>query len=450
LIVVAGLSHKSAPIEVREKIALPKDEIPHALEQIVRRANIGEAMLISTCNRVELVVAAKPKMAPDLDEMAKDAAAALIQIAPAVQKHLYVHAGRDAVRHLFRVASSLDSLVLGEPQILGQVKSAFETAKKAGTIGSCLHRTVPRAIRTAKRVRTETGIGSGQVSVPSVAVDLAKRIFGELGGRRVMLIGSGDMAETAAKLLKNAGTRLCVVGRNEAKVGVLAGSVGGEPRSWSDLDATLVESDIVISSTSAPRFVVEYDRLKQCRKKRRGRSLFCIDLAVPRDIDPRVESLGEVFLYNVDDLERVVSESLSSRKREADAAEVVVAEETQGWERWADGIQVTPVVVALRARIEAVLRAELDKSLKGRLRHLGDDEREALLVMSDAVLKKLLHAPTTHLREAATDPDESMKLDELVSAVTELFELDRDLSSEESDDAPESGDAPRATGTSGK
>lgn len=375
-----------------------------------------------------------------------------------------MHTGSGGVRHLFRVASSLDSLVLGEPQILGQVKSAFDLAKQAGTIGPCLHRTVPRAIKTAKRVRTETGIGAGQVSVPSVAVDLARRIFGELEGRRVMLIGSGEMAEAVAKLLRNAGTRIAVVGRNEARVGVLAASVGGEPRPWSALETSLVESDVVVTSTSAPGFVVDFGSLKAARKKRRGRSLFCIDLAVPRDIDPRVESLGEVFLYNVDDLERVVSETFSTRRREAESAEALVVAETEGWERWADAIQVTPVVLALRARVAAALAAELTRSLRGRLRHLGDEEREALSVMTEAVLNRVLHAPSTRLREAASDSEAGTKLDELVGAITELFELDEalpataasesdeaeDTSDEIGDPPPASGDAARATGTSGK
>ncbi len=403
MIVVVGLSHKTAPIAVREKIALPKGEIVHALEQIVARPTVGEAMLVSTCNRVELVVAGKRGETPALDDLAQDAVEALSSIAPAVVGHLYVHRGSEGVRHLFRVASSLDSLVLGEPQILGQVKEAFEIAKRAETVGACLHRTVPRAIRAAKRVRTETGVGSGQVSVPSIAVDLAKRIFGELEGRNVVLIGSGEMAEAVAKLLHNAGTRLCVVGRNEARVSVLAASVGGEPRAWSALEQSLIEADVVITSTSAPGFVVSYETLKKCRKKRRGRSLFCIDLAVPRDIDPRIESLGEVFLYNVDDLERVVSETFSNRKRESEAAEALVVEEMRGWERWAESLQVTPIVVAMRARVGEVLAGELEKSLRGRLRNLGVDEREALALMVEATVNKLLHAPTTHLREAATD-----------------------------------------------
>jgi len=460
MIVVVGLSHKTAPIGVREKIALPKAEIPRVLSQLVEREAVGEAMLISTCNRVELVGAGRRGPASELAEVERDIVEGLSTLAPGVRQHLYVHEGMDAVRHLFRVASSLDSLVLGEPQILGQVKDAFETARVAGTIGGCLHRTVPRAIRAAKRVRTETQLGAGQVSVPSVSVDLARQIFGELRGRTVVLIGSGEMAETVAKLLKNAGTRLLVVGRNEARVGVLAAAVGGEPRGWPELGSALTEADVVITSTSAPGFVVEYEAIQAIRRKRRGRNLFFIDLAVPRDIDPRVETLSEVFLYNIDDFERVVGETRQSRAREAEHAERIVVEEMAGWERWAETTQITPVVVALRARLGRYLHAELEKSLKTRLKHLGDEERAALETMLDAALNKMLHAPTAHLRHVVIDKDyESYRVEQLMNALTELFELDAEPATmhstpsrppaapeAESAEAPES----RATGTNGK
>lgn len=460
MIVVVGLSHRTVPIVVREKIALPKAELPRVLTQLVERKSVGEAMLISTCNRVELVSAGRRGPASDLAEVGQDAVEGLSALAPGVRPHLYVHEGMDAVRHLFRVAASLDSLVLGEPQILGQVKDAFETARVAGTIGGCLHRTVPRAIRAAKRVRTETQLGAGQVSVPSVSVDLARQIFGELRGRTVVLLGSGEMAETVAKLLKNAGTRLLVVGRNEARVGVLAAAVGGEPRGWTELAAALTEADVVITSTSAPGFVVDYDLISGIRKKRRGRNLFFIDLAVPRDVDPRVESLNEVFLYNIDDFERVVGETRQSRAREAEHAERIVVEEMAGWERWAETTQITPVVVALRARLGRYLHAELDKSLKNRLKHLGAEERAALETMLDAALNKMLHAPTAHLRHVVTDKDyESYRVEQLMSALTELFELDaepqavsstpsRPPAATEAENAEQS--ERRATGTNGK
>jgi len=468
MIVVVGLSHRTAPIEVREKIALPKDEIPRVLRQLTARPAMGEAMLVSTCNRVELIAAGRQGPSSVLDQVASEAVEGLSALAPDVKSHLYVHAGTDAVRHLFRVASSLDSIVQGEPQILGQLKQAFEAARAAGTVGGCLHRTVPRAIRAAKRVRTETALGAGQVSVPSVSVDLSRQIFGDLTGRTVVLLGSGEMAETVAKLLRNAGTRILVVGRNEARVSVLSAAVGGEPRRWSDLSAALVEADVVITSTSAPGFVVDYDAIASIRRKRRGRSLFFIDLAVPRDVDPRVEKIGEVFLYNIDDFERVVSETLSNRRREAEAAESIVLEETVGWERWAEAAQVTPVVVALRARVGRVLHGELERSLRGRLKHLGADERGALEAMLEAAMNKMLHSATVRLREVATDHDEDYRVDQLVAGLTELFDLDSDIEAVQSTpsrpppravEAGAEGGAPeppsaeherRATGTNGK
>jgi glutamyl-tRNA reductase len=460
VIVVVGLSHRTAPIEVREKIALPKDQIPTALKQIVEMPGIGEAMLISTCNRVELVVAGKDGAASNLDLTASEAVTALGSIAPAVREHLYVRAGTDAVYHLFRVASSLDSLVLGEPQILGQVKGAFEVARSAGTVGGCLHRTVPRAIRAAKRVRTETELGSGQVSVPSVAVDLARQIFGELGKRTVVLLGSGEMAETVAKLLKNAGTRLLVVGRNAARVSVLATAVGGEPCDWGHLDQALIDADVVITSTSSPGLVVSRDAVAGTRKKRKGRNLFFIDLAVPRDVDPTIDGMDGVFLYNIDDFERVVAETRQSRQRESEAAEQIVREETSGWERWAETLAVTPLIVALRSRFGGLLHAELEKSLKTRLKHLGDEERAALETMVEAALNKMLHAPTALLRKVAMDHEyESWRADELAEALAELFALDtRPAGVEPSEPRPaarseppqRNGGAERATGTNGK
>jgi glutamyl-tRNA reductase len=461
VIVVVGLSHRTAPIGVREKIALPKAEIPNALKQITGWEHVGEAMLVSTCNRVELVVAGRLGTRSDLESVEHDAVEALASFAPDIRQHLYAHSGKDAVRHLFRVASSLDSIVLGEPQILGQVKDAFELARGAGTVGGCLHRTVPRAIRAAKRVRTETALGAGQVSVPSVAVDLSRQIFNELRGRTVVLIGSGEMAENVAKLLKNAGTRLLVVGRNQARVSVLAGAVGGEPRAWSDLTQALIEADVVITSTSSPSFVVDYEAVAGIRKKRRGRSLFFIDLAVPRDVDPQVENLDAVFLYNIDDFERVVSETLTNRQRESEAAERIVGEETLGWERWAEAAAVTPVIVALRARFGNVLHAELERSMKGRLKHLGSDEKAALETMLEAAVNKLLHAPSTQLRHVATDHEyESWRVEELVEALSDLFELDAAIEAvEASPSRPPPAVEPagdedsllaRATGTNGK
>jgi glutamyl-tRNA reductase len=359
-----------------------------------------------------------------LSRVAEACAVALCQRAPKIAGHLYRHTAGSAVRHLFRVAASLDSLVLGEPQILGQLKQAFDLAREVRTLGPILNRTLPRALRVAKRVRSETSIGQGQVSVPSVAVDLARQIFGEFAGRFVMLVGSGEMAETAAKQLRGAGARVVVVGRNLERAREVAAAVEGEGRGWPELGATLAEADVVITSTSAKGYVIDYDTVAAARKKRRGQSQFLIDLAVPRDIDPRIEKLDGVYLYNVDDLTAQVKESLSARSREAERAEAIVVSEALGYDRWADAEQATPTIVALRARLRAALDIELNRSLRGRLRHLNEDDRNALVKMVEASINRVLHGPTLRLRQAAaTRGADALSLELLVAAIGELFEL---------------------------
>ncbi len=425
MIVVVGLSHKNAPIAVREQLALQQAEIGEFLRKLVASDAVGEALIVSTCNRVELVAAGKGPAA-ELGDVVRACERALAERAPGAVRHLYRHQGSDAVRHLFRVASSLDSLVLGEPQILGQVKGAYEFAREAGTVGSVLHRTLSRAIRTAKRVRSETAIGSGQVSVPSVAVDLARQIFGDLSGHQALLVGSGEMAETVARLLAAEGARILVVGRSRDKVDELAASVGGEGRLWSDLRASLVEADVVISSTSAPHFVVEYEAVASARKSRRGRNQFYIDLAVPRDVDPAVgEKLDGVYLYNVDDFSRHVERTLSTRSREAEAAERIIDVEADNYDRWAGAEAATPTIVALRERLSAALMYELERSVRGRLKHLNLEDRSALRKMLDAALNRILHQPTMRLRRAASERSlEGLGFEQLSDVIDELFALD--------------------------
>jgi len=435
VIVVVGLSHRTAPIDVRERIALDRARLPEFLQKLVSDPNVAEAFVVSTCNRVEVVAAARA--GSELSAVAEACAGALDREAPGIGAHLYRRVGGDAVRHLFRVASSLDSLVLGEPQILGQVKDGFDLGRAAGSVGSVLHRTVPRALRTAKRVRSETAIGSGQVSVPSVAVDLTRQIFGELRGRGVLLVGSGEMAEAVARLLRNAGSRLFVLGRNRERVEELAREVDGEPRLWSDLTATLVEADVVITSTSAPGFVIEREQVQAARKKRRGREQTYIDLAVPRDVEPSVNSVDGVFLYNIDDFSQIVADSLAQRGREAELGGQIVDEETRDFERWADAEQATPTIVRLRETLRRTLRFELDRSLRGRLKHLGSADRHSLELMLDAAENRLLHSPTMRLRAAATERDTGeLSLEELSQALDELFNLQA---------APCNSEAPAAT-----
>jgi glutamyl-tRNA reductase len=431
VISIVGISHRTTPIEVRERLALGDEERVALLEELAALPAIGEVMVISTCNRVEVVAA--PRSGEDAGERraAEAVAGCLLARVPELASHLYAHVGASAVHHLFRVTASLDSLVVGEPQILGQVKDAFEKARQADTLGSALHRVVARAIRTAKRVRSETPIGTGQVSVPSVAVDLTRQIFNRLHGRMVALVGSGEMAEQVARLLRGAGCRLVVLGRTDAKVKALAEAVGGEPWTWRDLQAALAEADVVVASTSAPGFVVDAAMVDGARRSRRGRSLFFIDLAVPRDVDPAAEELDGVFLYNIDDLSNVVAKAMSSRRRGAEQAEHIVATEASSFDRWREAEQVTPAIVALRTRFEQVFRRELERSLKGRLRHLGGEEREALERMLAAGINKVLHAPTRRLRQGAMDRDiEGPGVEQALELLESLFALGEELSEE--------------------
>lgn len=424
MIVVVGLSHRTAPIEVRERLALGREAAPTFLRALQTDSAVGEALLVSTCNRVELV--AVPASPATLEDCASACIRAFEVQAPQIGRHLVPRVGALAVHHLFRVASSLDSMVLGEPQILGQLKEAYEVARMSGTLGPVLHRTIPRALRTAKRVRSETAIGSGQVSVPTVAVDLTRQIFGDLRRTTALLIGSGEMAEAVAHLLRAAGARLIVLGRTVGRVENLARLVGGEPRTWHELKTTLVEADVVITSTSAPGYVLTAETLSTARRARRGAEQSLIDLAVPRDIDPKVNELEGVFLYNIDDFSRLVAEALSLRSKEAELAEAIVEQETRGYERWAEAEQATPAIVELRSRIRRVLSQELERSLRGGLKHLGPEERACLFRMMEAAENRMLHGPTMRLRQAAAErAGQGLSLEELAAVLSDLFELDQ-------------------------
>ncbi len=414
-LLLVGLSHHTAPLEVREKLALPNEEVPEALRAL-RALGLGEAMLVSTCNRVELYASA---------ESAQSAARAVrdylsqrvdgLDLSP----HLYEHTGPAVARHAFRVASSLDSLVVGEPQILGQVKDAFTVASDAGTVGALLGRCMSRAFAVAKRVRTETGIAAGAVSVSSIACDLAKSIFGELTGRRVVLVGAGEMSEGAAKALAQQGTLLTVVNRNQERAKSVAETCGGEAREFDQLAHELVAADVVITSTASQRFVITRELMQGVIRSRRHRPLFLIDIAVPRDVDPRVENMDNVFLYDIDDLEQVAAQNIAARKREAELAERIVDDEVQAFEQWQRSLGLTPTLVALRERVRGVVHAELERTLP-RLKGVSAAERKSLEVMCDAIVNKLLHTPTTELKKSREQPEGDL----LVASVRKLFGLD--------------------------
>jgi len=423
LIVVVGLSHRSAPVEVRERLAVAPTDLPQRLAEVKQRSRASELVLLSTCNRVEVIAAGQPEGGETPSALGSRIVDELEARAPNVRQHLYVREANAGVEHLFRVASSLDSLVVGEPQILGQLKDAFACARMASTVGPWLNRAFEHAFRVAKRVRTETTLGTGQVSIPTVAVDLAREIFSELAGHKVVLVGTGEMATLVATLLGRAGAHVVVVGRTLERAREVAQRLGAEARSWDDFPALLIEADIVVSSTSAPGYVVTLDQFAHSRRQRHGRNLFLVDLAVPRDIDPRITDLDGVFLYNVDDLSKVADAALADRRREAEKAAAIVTEETEHFLRRAHAERITPTLVALRDHFRATLESELERSLRGQ-RGLDDNQKESLHRALAAAVEKTLHAPTERLRAWAKDDSfGDWHTDLLLAAIEELFEL---------------------------
>ena len=346
-------------------------------------------------------------------------------MAPEVRPHLYARGDRAGIEHLFRVASSLDSLVVGEPQILGQLKDAFTAARGAATVGPRLNRAFEHAFRVAKRVRSETALGAGQVSIPTVAVDLAREIFTELRDHHVVLVGTGEMASLVATLLGRAGAHLSVVGRTLERAREVAQRLGAEPRAWADFPDLLATADIVVSSTSAPGYVVTLEQLAQALRHRHGRNLFLVDLAVPRDIDPRVADLDGVFLYNVDNLSEVDDRGpgpiASARRRKPPPSS---RRRPTSFLQRAHAERITPTLVALRERLRNTLESELDHSLRGQRVPLEPAQKEALQRALTAAVEKLLHAPTERLRAWAKDNAcGDWHTDLLINAIDELFEL---------------------------
>ena len=424
MIVVVGLSFRTAPVEVREQLAFGADVLPEVLARLATRPELREAMFLSTCNRVEVFAAA----AGVTDDAHRAAARAVREVLAqqtgataegAMSPYLYEHRGPSAVLHIFRVAASLDSMVLGEPQILGQVKSAYDAASAAGTLGNVLGRCLTKSFNVAKRVRTETELGAGTVSISSVAVDLAKRIFGDLEDHTVLLLGAGEMAEAAAKSLGKGARHIRVCNRSFERAAALAGSIGGDAVQWEALGDELTLADMVVASTSSREFVVTREMVRRAMKTRNGRTLFFVDIAVPRNVEPSVHEIDNVYVYNVDDLEQQVAQGLSARQSEAAAAEKIVTDELAEFLTWSRGLLVTPAVVALRTRTHGLLSAELERTLAGRLKHLGEADRAALGQMVESAVSKLLHMPTTRLREGASSPEGA----DLVRAVTHLFDL---------------------------
>jgi len=422
-VAVVGASHRTAPIELRERLAFGRAELPGALAALAGDAG-GEAVLLSTCNRTEVYLAAGE--GADATERAEAMLAERLGAAPGeAGRWLYVRRDRDAAQHLFRVAAGLDSMIVGEPQIQGQVREAYAAARdvaagRGPVVGPALNRMFQTALGVGGRVRSETGLGIGAASVPSAAVELAKKIFGSLKGRRALVLGAGEMSEVTLECLRGEGVRTAVVAnRTWERARELAEKWGGEAIQWEAFGGALAEVDIVICSTAAPVPVLTLDRFRQALPKGPRRPLCIIDIAIPRDVEATVGAQHNVFLYNVDDLQQIVDAALDRRRAELPAAEGIVAEGVEEFWGWYASLAVVPTIRALRDHGERVRQEEVERAL-GRLRHLSDDDRAAVDAMTRSLLNKLLHAPTARLREAAGNGRGTGVLD----TVRYLFELD--------------------------
>ncbi|MBM3526293.1 MAG: glutamyl-tRNA reductase [Alphaproteobacteria bacterium] len=398
-----GLSHRTAEVETRERAAFPEARLPELLQELARRPAVAEALIVSTCNRVEILSRVEDADVGirSLEEFLCDASRLS---AFELDGRLYRHSGEAAVRHLFRVASSLDSMILGEPQILGQVKSFYGLAQEAGTVGSTLNGLVQAALRTAKRVRSETNIGEYSVSVSSAAVDLARKIFGDLGGRHVLIVGAGKMGELSARHLRRSGAdRVRVANRSPEAARALACLFSGEAVPFEALSTWIARSDIVITSTGARDTLVDTALASAVMEERKNAPIVFIDISVPRNVDPAVGGIEGVFCYDIDDLGTVVEANIHERQRESGAAERIVEQEVAAfWQRF-QAHDVIPVVAQVRDHIQEICRSELERYLR-RAGPRSQRERDELEQLVLRIAGKIAHPLISHARSAAQDP----------------------------------------------
>ena len=416
---IVGASHHTAPLDFREKLAFSKIQILQAFPLLRDQYHFQEAVILSTCNRVEIYAATHTT---DGYAPLSDFLSAYHHIdSQTLKKFIYTHQDASAVRHLFDVSTSLDSMVVGEPQILGQVKEAYDSALAAGASGQTLNRLFAKAISVGKRVRTETAIASGTVSIGYAAVELAKKIFQSLENKTVAIVGAGEMSElTAQHLVENGASQVIVANRTFERAVKIAEKFDGIPLAY-DADLNfLVDADIVISSTDAPQYLIQRKPLAEVMKKRKHRHMFLIDIAVPRDIDPEVSKIENAFLYNIDDLDAVVASNLKDRQREAEIAGRIVEQEANGFYSQLQLLKVTPTIKALNQKFQEVVERELQACFKKA--ELSPEQRALVQSMTQAIVKKLLHQPTKNLRQKTNDVDGEHV--QYVRVLQELFALE--------------------------
>ena len=410
-----GVNHRSAPVEVRERFAIPEKKLPEALQSLVHYPGVQEGLIISTCNRVEVLAGLRNGSA-DLRGFLRD----YFHLDPSeFDQHLYEFREREAVQHLFRVACSLDSMVVGEPQILGQLKEAYAVARAVGAVQSNLDALLTRSFSIAKKIRTETAIASSAVSVASVAVDLAKKIFGDLKGKNVYLVGAGKMSELAARhLLANGAGSIFVANRTYDRALSLAAKFDGRALRFEELYETADQADIIISSTGAPVAIFRKEHGERFMARRRNRPMFFIDIAVPRDVDAAMNDVEGVFVYDIDDLQQVVASHLSDRKKEAAKAEDIVQVEVERFAQRMQTLDVVPTILSLQEYLEDIRQAEIDR-YRSRLGEVSAEQEAAIDAMTRGMINKIMHTPIVALKSAAKDPESTTVID----VIRKLFNL---------------------------
>lgn len=419
-IIVVGLSHKTASVDIREKVAFSPNNIEEPLHALCNLEGINEAIIVSTCNRVEIYATTRD-IAGGMARIRRFMAEYHQLAYDTLEQHLYSFHGEDAIRHVFRVASSLDSMVVGEPQILGQIKTSYGYASEYKSSGIILNRFLHKAFSVAKRVRTETRIASSAVSVSFAAVELAKKIFGNLASKTVMLIGAGEMCELAARHFLNNGAKgVLVTNRTFERAQNLAEEFKGEAIPFDELFQHLHRADIVLSSTGADKFIITPADLEAVIKKRRMQPMFLIDIAVPRDIDPAVNKLDSIYLYDMDDLQQVVAANLEGRRQEADKAEAIINEEIAQFHKWVATLEVAPTIVALRNKFEELRQTEVERTL-ATWKNAPPDAAKRLDALTSALINKLLHPPTSLLKKS----DQGNRTNLYLDALQALFDLKR-------------------------
>jgi glutamyl-tRNA reductase len=395
-----GVNHNSAPLEVRERLAVSEAQLPEAVRTLVKQPGVEEGMVLSTCNRVELLTSTRQSA-----DLRGFLGSYFGLNADALNSHIYEFQQREAVRHVFRVASSLDSMVVGEPQILGQVKEAYAVARGLGAVHSALEALLSRAFAVAKRVRSETAIGSSSVSIASVAVELAEKIFGSLENKTVYLVGAGKMAELAARHLMARGAgKLLISNRTHERAVELAEAFGGQAVPFDQLYYMASHADIILTSTGASEPLFRREHGESLRSRRKNNPVFFIDIAVPRNVDPEVNRLDGLFVYDVDDFQTVASANTAERKKEAERAEKIVELEVDRFASRMKSLAVVPTILSLQEYCETIRQAEIDR-IRGRLGQISSDQEAAIEAMTRAIINKLLHTPITTLKSSASEPE---------------------------------------------